>query len=121
MIPTRVSAGVQVEEDDCHPLLCIPSHSPTPSYPDCVRNAPLVHQFAKTHNLPLLIINVGGRTSWKDPAHPLRSDPVLSVTGVPTVATWVPPGQPGHVIAGALEDASTPAEVASVLQQLLRE
>lgn len=89
-------------------------------YADCVRNAPCVQQFAADKGLPLLIVHVGDRPTWKDPSHPLRNDTRLPVTTVPTAATWVPPGKPAAVVGSALEAARTPSDVHTLLDDLLR-
>lgn len=86
-----------------------------------MRNAPVVQQFATAHNIPLLIIRVGDRTTWKSPSHPLRSDPVLPVNSVPTAATWIAPGKPAAVAGSALERATTDADVHTLLQELLQQ
>lgn len=36
----------------------------------------------------MLEIDVGERAEWKSPDHPLRHDPELKLTGIPTLFAW---------------------------------
>ncbi|GAQ81188.1 hypothetical protein KFL_000730250 [Klebsormidium nitens] len=60
--------------------------------PDCVRGEPeiLKSLAASSKHINLLRVYVGDRPTWRDPSHPLRTDPKLSqfIRGVPSLVSW---------------------------------
>lgn len=81
----------------------------------------MVQRFAANHGVPLLTVLVGDRKSWKNPSHPLRNDPNLPITSVPSAVAWVAPGKPDGVIGSALERATSEPQVQTLLQDLLQQ
>ena len=61
--------------------------------PDCVRSTPAVR--AAAAGAALLEVDVGSSAEWKDRSHPLRQDPQLKLTGIPTLFSWTATG-PGE-------------------------
>jgi len=56
--------------------------------PDCVRAAPAVRRAVARSGGSVLEVDVGDRGEWRDATHPLRVDPTLQLTGVPTLFKW---------------------------------
>ncbi|KAK3278900.1 hypothetical protein CYMTET_13193 [Cymbomonas tetramitiformis] len=57
--------------------------------PDCARAEPAVERALEEHpDATLLVCRVGPRPAWKDPQHPLRVDPNLQVSCIPTLVQW---------------------------------
>ncbi|CAN1827692.1 Thioredoxin-like protein Clot [Linum perenne] len=69
--------------------------------PDCVRAEPVIHKKleASGDDVALLRAYVGDRPTWRNPHHPLRVDPKLKLTGVPTLIRWE-----NDTVKGRLED-----------------
>ena len=53
---------------------------------------PPLREAAKAAGVSLLEIDVGGISGWKTPAHPLRTDPGLKVSSIPTFIEWTEDG-----------------------------
>ncbi len=60
-------------------------------------------------------MRAGDRAAWKDPAHPLRVDPALKLTRLPTLIHWTPIGA-GMRDEGKLEAAGTEEEARKVAE-----
>merc|ERR1719204_3050290 len=61
--------------------------------PDCVAADPCIDQALKDvdDDLVLICCAVGDRATWKDQKNKFRTDPKLSLKGVPTLLNWHEP------------------------------
>ena len=56
--------------------------------PDCRRAVPAVVAAAAAAGVTLLVVDVGQRPAWKDPAHPFRTQDGLTLKCIPTLLAW---------------------------------
>jgi len=83
--------------------------------PDCRKAVPAVVDAAAAAGVPLLVVDVGSRASWKSPAHPFRGPP-LRLTCIPSLLRWdKEAGAPAEKrLSNELEDAPDKAAVATL-------
>ena len=64
---------------------------------------------------------VGPRAIWKDPGHPLRRNPALQLTGIPTLMRWHAGGGGSCVarLGSELEAAPTVAAADALIQEFI--
>ena len=89
---------------------------------DCVRGVPPTKAVIAAVGVSLLEIDVGDRAQWRDPNHPLRVDPQLKLTGIPTLIEWTENGPGEKRLGKGLDYFSPPLLTAldSILSFLLR-
>ena len=68
----------------------------------------------------LLEVHVGPRELWKDAQHPLRCDPVLACTSIPTVLEWRD-GKPAQRLDRELEETRAAADPAGSTAALVQD
>ncbi|CAI0436822.1 unnamed protein product [Linum tenue] len=82
--------------------------------PDCVRAEPVIYKKLEESeaNVALLRAYVGDRPTWRNPAHPWRTDSNFKLTGVPTLVRWEK-----DAITGRVEDheAHLPTKIDALL------
>ena len=87
--------------------------------PDCRRANGAIESVVRGTGKVLLVVDVGQRPEWKSPDHPLRLDPDVELTCVPTLAKWDGFAGPGGMRVsdrlGAEFDGLDPAECAHLV------
>ncbi|CAG9460739.1 unnamed protein product [Pedinophyceae sp. YPF-701] len=89
-----------------------------PWCPDCARSLHAAEEEVVGAGGTLLLVFVGDRDTWRNPKHPLRMDPDLRVTGLPTMMRWGAGGKLGEVGA-ELEKAGTPEAAREVIRDFI--
>mmetsp|Transcript_27925 Transcript_27925/g.53144 ORF Transcript_27925/g.53144 Transcript_27925/m.53144 type:complete len:143 (+) Transcript_27925:127-555(+) len=94
-----------------------------PWCPDCGLANPVVLKLVQEQShTSLLVCRVGDRPAWKNAEHPLRTDPHLKLTGIPTLLKCnMETGEPipGKRLGFELEQCKTGSEVENLVQGLI--
>ena len=91
--------------------------------PDCRRAVPAVVAAAAAAGATLLVVDVGERPAWKSAEHPLRTQPGLQLSCIPTLLAWDAraggPAAGGARLDKALEAAPDAAAVTQLVSELI--
>mmetsp|Transcript_27446 Transcript_27446/g.81356 ORF Transcript_27446/g.81356 Transcript_27446/m.81356 type:complete len:223 (-) Transcript_27446:109-777(-) len=87
-----------------------------PWCPDCRLALPAIADMVEGRGGTWLEVRVGDKPTWKDPANPLRTDPALRITSIPTLFEVAHDGALGARNGHDVDDARTAEQMRAAVE-----